>query len=139
MENRKQDQSRQFPRRALLKGAGIAAAGLAVAGAYSFARAGEADALLLGLCAELRAKTDYLNATKGWSDERADYYCDNILEPIERRIAATPAKTMRGLQAKFRIMAGYYDPLPHREDDALDIIAWRSLARDIERMAGRMA
>ena len=42
MENRKPNHSRQLPRRALLKGAAIAAAGLAAGGTYRLAQGAEA-------------------------------------------------------------------------------------------------
>jgi hypothetical protein len=96
-------------RRALLGGA----AGLAVAGSAAPVAAAQADAELIGLCAEYvaldaafcRAGEDVAAEEKGAERARLDGLCSAMvprLHVLEELIADLPATTLAGVRAKAR-------------------------------------
>lgn len=125
-------------RRAALK-SGVATVAAGAVAAPSVVHAEGDDALLLKLCAELKAANDRLKGAKDKTDEYIDAFCDTVLAPIERRIAATPASTLQGLREKFRILTGYIGPAsfdePTADETTFEELMWRSLGRDLDRLA----
>ncbi len=111
------------PRRALHKGASIAAAGGA-----------QDDSRLLKLRIDRQAALARIDR-HGRITGNVDDLVDNLLMPIDEQIVACHATTVQGLAVKLDLLNEFH----HGDEDTIDGRMWGSLARDIERMAGGAA
>ena len=135
---------KKITRRAALRGT-AAVATCAVAG--TAAAASTQDVELLALYRRWRARCrqvdHYIKTTDDVSDEKFDALCNPLLD-MEYEIATTPARTLRGIAAKFRAyVATAYDPPTFLNQDPDHL--WghdheqayiASIYRDLERLVG---
>ena len=96
----------------------------------------QTDTLLLNLCDALKRAEDYAENGESYKALDGESYkaiedriCD-VMHDLENRIAETPATTLPGLQAKFRVFTSLYGDARERWDSRL----WDSFAHDIEHL-----